>query len=67
MNYSLEMVSIIHRESVSFHLFKLSGIEKIFAKKILWVKFIPTKTSETNTNTSVKKTKVKITKQGKLK
>ena len=67
MNYSLEMVSIIHRESVCFHLFKLSGIEKIFDKKILWVQFIPTKTSETNTNTSVKKTKVKITKQGKLK
>ena len=67
MNYSLEMVSIIPRKSVSFHLFKLSGIKKIFAEKILWVKFIPTKTSETNTNTSVKKTIVKITKQGRLK
>ena len=67
MNYSLEMVFIIPTKSVSFHLFKLSGIEKIFAQKILWVKSIPTKTSETNTNTSVKKTIVKTTKQGKLK
>ena len=41
-------VSTIPGKSVSFHFFKLSGIEKNFAKKYLRVKFLPTETSETN-------------------
>ena len=41
-------VSIIPEKSVSIHLFKLSGIEKNFAKKLLWVQFFPTKATETN-------------------